>query len=137
MNSYLKIYILFSSRTTDFEYPFDDAAPSPDYNPSPATPGYQPDTPSPAGPYTPQTPGSSYSPYAQGTPSPGYQGKTPLLTSLSYMGILMQFQHLCIVVWKIQGCYFLVISDNSEMIWKNPTTLRSLHRVAHTLTKRF
>lgn len=64
------------ARTSEFdEYSYDDASPSPAYNPG--TPGYQSDAGQ--GPYTPQTPGTvyssdhNYSPY-QAEPSPsGYQ----------------------------------------------------------------
>ncbi|CAH1787389.1 unnamed protein product [Owenia fusiformis] len=68
------------SRNSEYDYNFDDAAPSPSgygtpETENPATPGYAAvDTPSPSGPYTPQTP-SAYSPYGQPSPSPsGYQG---------------------------------------------------------------
>lgn len=64
------------ARNSEFdEYSYDDASPSPAYNPG--TPGYQSDAGQ--GPYTPQTPGTvyssdhNYSPY-QAEPSPsGYQ----------------------------------------------------------------
>jgi len=61
----------FFCRPNEFDYNFDESAPSPSYTPNLATPGYNPDTPSPHGPFTPQTPGSSFSPYSNlPTPSP-------------------------------------------------------------------
>ena len=81
------------ARSSEFdEYSYDEASPSPAYNPGSGggnTPGYQSDHGGQGGPYTPATPGgtgygSEYSPYQQHDPSP--QSYQPGASPSAYAG---------------------------------------------------